>query len=249
MKRWSDSDVSLLKKLWFDTSKKDLMRIFQDRTWKSLQRKADKFKLKRYRATLDPYLKIEPWIEGEMLSDGYVGPDGRYGHTTKYSSYAEFLKEKFSSIDKTVTVHPHKYVDRRTDKEYSRCLVRTRSFFKGYRDRWYVGKKKIVPNDLIVNDTVFLHWFLGDGTVNKQGYGCSLATMGFDKNDVVKLKNKLLEYGIDSSITKDNNINILKTEKSINIIKSFLDNIEYPDCYSYKFDRLELWLSKFKGTK
>ena len=250
MRKWSDSDISLLKKLWFNTSKEDLMRIFQGRTWKSLQRKSDRLKLKRYkryRATNDPYLKIEPWIEGEMLSDGHISKSGQYCHTTKYGVYADFLREKFSSIDMTVTIYPHSYIDKRTNKKYSRCFVRTRSFFKEYRDRWYENKKKIVPDNLVVNDSLFLHWFLGDGTVNKIGYGFSLATMGFDPRDVNKLRNKLLEYGLDSSITKENNIYILKTKKNINKISNFLKNIDYPKCYAYKFGRLKIWLNKFRG--
>jgi len=105
----------------------------------------------------------------------------------------------------------------------------------------------LVTDDIVVNDSSFLHWFLGDGSVSKVGDGMYLPTMGFDIKDIVRLRKKLLEYGLDSSIRKDNNIDILKTAKSVSTIKKFLNKSDYPDCYSYKFDRLKLWLNKFRG--
>lgn len=245
MKKWTKKEIDLLNRLWFNSSKINLLIEFPDRSWKSLCRKSEELKIKRYKTRNKPYSKRESWIEGEMIGDGHIGKDGRYSHTTKYASYAIFLKNKFNEINISVYLYNHKYKDKRTEKEYSRVLVRTRSFFKIYRERWYKNKKKIIPDDLVINDSSFLHWFMGDGSVDKNGYSLKLSTMGFERKYVIKLKKKLLEYGIESSIHKDNNIFIFKNKNNINKLINFMNNIFYPDCYGYKFDRLKLWISKF----
>jgi hypothetical protein len=247
MKRWSKNEILLLRKLWSETSKSDLIHIFKDRTWRSLERKAEKIGIRRLSIEAKQYTEIKSWIEGEMLGDGHVDLGGRYSHTTIYPFYATFLKDKFNEIGISVKIYEHSYTDKRTNKTYKRSILKTRSFFKIYRERWYFGGNKIVPDDIIVNDSVFLHWFLGDGTINKRGHGMSLATMGFDPNKVGILRRKLMEYGLDNSITKKNNIYILKTKKSVRTLNDFLQNADYPECYSYKFDRLKLWLNKFRG--
>ena len=93
--KWDESQINLLCKVWKEFKQKDILNLFPERTWKSIQRKAECLNLKRSRVFAKQCEYIPNWIVGELLGDGSVGVEGKYAHTTKYREYAEFLKKKF----------------------------------------------------------------------------------------------------------------------------------------------------------
>ena len=78
-----------------------------------------------------------------------------------------------------------------------------------FRERFYEGKKKIVPND-IEKDITSLGlavWYMDDGSIkSKKHKGVFLNTQGFRENSVMKLQKMLgNKFGIKSTTRKEKN--------------------------------------------
>ena len=56
--------------------------------------------------------------------------------------------------------------------------------FEPIYKRWYLKGKKIIPEDLPLTKTMFIHWVLGDGSLSWGGkgrnYSLTLCTNGFE---------------------------------------------------------------------
>ena len=133
----------------------------------------------------------------------------------------------------------------RTGNSYNSYLVASRAHFKEVRKKWYPNGIKVVPPDLVINNDVFSHWFMGDGTVgiyngNSRIHICS---EGFDIESLNVLKRALLRFGIKANITTDKDLRILITSQNLGIIMMCFPDWESPvRFYQYKIDRLkEIW--------
>jgi len=77
------------------------------------------------------------------------------------------------------------------------------------RERFYKGRKKIIPNDLEkdINPLTLAVWYMDDGSIkSKRHKGVFLNTQGFRKNDVRKLQRILKnKFEITSTTRKDKN--------------------------------------------
>lgn len=244
MNKWTETEVIELKKKWNSSSKQEMLDYF-GRTWKSIQRKADTLKLSRQRQLYSGaklFNDLPSWLEGEMLGDGHIDKNGRYAHTTKYEDYALFLKRKFQDISIDLKVYKHITFDKRTEKNYTRYIVRTPSVFKIPRQIWYPLGYKIVPIQKI-DDQSFAHWIMGDGSVRHDGTNFRIATMGFDLEELNTILSLLQKYGLACAIGKDKNISVKKTHQNKNRIKAFLSNdLSWAKCYEYKLDRITHWV-------
>ncbi len=244
---WSGVEKELLTQIWAADSKISILEQIP-RSWKAIRRQAEHLKLKRFRAPYGDGLKKIPtptesdftpaWFIGEMLSDGHIDRQGRYCHTTKHKSYAKFLLSKFEDWEIPTNIKDCPYYDKRTQKTYDRTLLRTRSIFKSLRQKWY-QPTKIVPQDIHINDEVFHHWIMGDGSI--VGGTFRLSTMGFDGNSLKLLHNTLIEYGLQTTIEKTGNIYIKRIDENKKVL-SRLTGLDWA-CYDYKKERIKHWIT------
>ena len=110
----------------------------------------------------------------------------------------------------------------------------THPVFTELRDKWYPNGKKIIPKDLIITPTVFLHWFLGDGNYNKS-HGITLCTDSFSEKDVLTLINNLNKnYCIESYHRKLTNRIIIPNRYVFEIFNIIGQSPVY--CYLHKWD-------------
>ncbi len=247
-KKWTNEECNLLSSVFYDVEQAEIIALFKDRSWRGISRKAQKMGLKRKRLNeyyIDQIYEkslYKTWFMGEMLSDGHIDKQGRYAHTTKYAGYAKFLKQKFANINVPFKISLHNCFDKRTNKIYKRFLCKTPSVFKYMRMAWYPYGYKIIPDSLTINDEIFGHMILGDGTIGAGGDGFSIATMCFSDNDICKLGICLTDYGLTSMRTlKNRSISFYKTKVNKDRIARFLMNFRFPMCYLYKRRRLAKW--------
>ncbi|MBD2201626.1 hypothetical protein H6G33_09730 [Calothrix sp. FACHB-1219] len=139
-------------------------------------------------------------FDGNMLGDSSIVYKSketnapRYLHYSKHKEYLIWLSTKVNYF----TNRPiwNKFVfDKRTRKTYYSYYIGTKSslFFKNQRSRWYIGSKKILPNDLIIDKHLLLHWYLDDGSKATKG-GIYFATDGFSFEEAEALSNKIAKY-------------------------------------------------------
>lgn len=78
-----------------------------------------------------------------------------------------------------------------------------------YRERFYQGKRKVVPNDLEKDITPLglAIWFMDDGSIKSKSHkGVFLNTQGFKEKDVRKLQKVLRnKFGVNSTTRKEKN--------------------------------------------
>jgi len=244
--KWTKQEKETLSSIWTAKSQEEILKQIS-RSWKSIKRQAERMCLKRIRGPYGAqWGKINPeniatppsWLIGEMLGDGHVDIQGRYCHTTKYQEYAQFLRDKFLELDEApAKIFPNQYLDKRTNKVYSRFMLKTRSVFKKLRSEWY-QPTKIVPTTIQIDDAIFHHWIMGDGSITNNNT-FRLATMGFDDNSLQILRSALLSYGLHTTVEKTKNIYIRRIKKNQEIVSRL---IKYDwNCYNYKKERLQSW--------
>ena len=238
MKKCTQHQTTTLSNIWATGSKTDILGQLP-RSWKAIKRQAENMGLKRVRG---PYgdqhqkgayktVKIPSWLIGEMLSDGHVDMQGRYCHTTKYQKYARFLESRFNSIGVSTKIYPNQYFDKRTNKTYSRFMLKTRSIFKKLRTEWY-QPYKMVPEETQINDEVLHHWIMGDGSIVNGTF--RLATMGFSDDSLQTLQNALSSYGLDVTLQKSRNIYVRRNAGNKQTVCQLIDRKLEWNCYSYK---------------
>jgi len=112
-----------------------------------------------------------------------------YGNKIKeHCDYiAEFLKNILSKANEEKSSKINR-IDKRTGKEYIMYLIRTilNKSFTELREKWYSDKKH-TPYDLILTPLICLIWYIGDGSLNKDGQNIKLSTHCFDKIELEKI--------------------------------------------------------------
>ena len=194
----------------------------------------------------DPTDEVINFIDGLLLGDGHVtkgtSATALYEHSEKHEDYLRWLSGKFEAfgIKQTGRIRSHNFVSNGYQCNGFQFATNSYAEFLEIRKRWYVGNKKIVPKDLVLNPTVCTNWMIGDGTVKSQKRGRGhivLCTCGFAVEEVEMLIDKLSNIGINGSRFKSNNTIYLGPDSSI----KFLDYIgplqkELAAIYGYKED-------------
>ena len=67
---WTPGEIGRLKNNWYDLPKQQLVLLLPNRSIKSIERKAERMNLKRYRPVPRQVEGIPKWLEGELLGDG-----------------------------------------------------------------------------------------------------------------------------------------------------------------------------------
>jgi len=178
-------------------------------------------------------------LSGELLGDGSLkktrgGWSSSYCHTSQYSGYVEWLSSKFMSLGLSQSGRIVHRKDNCWDYQtlsYEELVV--------LREKWYPHGIKIVPKDLVLNETIVRHWAIGDGVIAHPKVGRPhfiLCTNSFDKDSMSVLIEQLSLLGIRATVrNSDNTIYIRKdsTEKFISYISPCPSEIE--SMYGYKF--------------
>ncbi|MBI2675997.1 MAG: helix-turn-helix domain-containing protein [Candidatus Aenigmarchaeota archaeon] len=146
---------------------------------------------------------LEDTIDGNLLGDGSVfldrGKYARFKITAKDESYLYWIGDMLKSQGLNI------YFSKDKRNKTFILYVSTGKFFTDLRKKWYRvdnGKTlKIVPNNLEINSTTLLFWYLGDGClIRPKGNRVPwvvLATNCFSKGDADLLIEKLQEVKLN----------------------------------------------------
>jgi len=205
-------------------------------------------------------MKLKELIDGLLLGDGNLYVDKRkinptpiYQHTDNNKEYLLYLKKCFESFGLSFSgrAEDQIYTRNKWNKISYSIKTRTNSELVSHRNRWYPSGVKIVPMDLKLYPTTILHWFIGDGTVQKTAYSTriQIATHSFSFEENKFLCHKLNELGIQSLVkTHTRAGNYLSVRE-----RSCLDFLDYigqspVSCYQYKWDKVVLSLTRSQAS-
>lgn len=105
------------------------------------------------------------------------------------------------------------------------CLTRL-------HDKWYSGRKKSVPKDLILTPEALYWWYISDGSV--LNYGLQLCTDAFKKEEVLFLITQIGQLGITAKRINSNNRILIRSESVERFIQLVGPCRHY--CYRYKWE-------------
>lgn len=146
-------------------------------------------------------------IEGELLGDGCLvkrNCQSKFSFVSAGKEYANWLSNFFVENKIFLSgsgVRKETYFHKNWNKHYIRYTFSTLCSiqFRDLEAKWYINRKKIVPDDLIISPKLVLHWFLGDGSLPKKEFAI-FCTDSFSYLEVLTLSNKMNnEIGIISS--------------------------------------------------
>ena len=180
--------------------------------------------------------KQKSLIIGTILGDGYLRIIPRrknafleVNHSINQKSYVNWKYQILSSIVKSEPKERKGNGFRIACRFYTKCLPEITELF----NRFYLNRKKIIPDDLTIDNFSLAIWFMDDGS--KCGNSIYLNTQQFSFKEQKKLQKLLLnQFGIKSGLNKDkiyNRIRILKEDsvKFCNLIRKFV-----PESMKYK---------------
>ena len=175
---------------------------------------------------------------GGILGDCYVEKSSVncrvvFDHSISQLEYVEWKHSVLQPYSSRVV----KYcvVDKRTNKTYYKVRFKTLTseIFNPYHKLFYVNKTKIVPTtikDYLKTELALAVWYLDDGALRTDCKGLRLHTNSFSYDEVILLRNLLLEnFKIDSKPHKQGkgyNLYIgtshKQSEKFCDIIRPFV---------------------------
>ncbi len=199
-------------------------------------------------------LLLVEFIEGELLGDGSVCKNGTknmamYSHASKYFEYVCWLDRIFASEGLIRSGEIGEYTHKENGATYysykSIACLELRTLY----DRWYNSGSKQVPDDIQLTPTILRQWFIGDGSIKKDGTHVRFAVDGFSSESVETLRNEFKKIDIETTL-QDKGKTIYVRKKSMKTLFEFMDKSIYSEapCYEYKFDRLSEPIQCKNGT-
>ncbi len=134
-------------------------------------------------------------VNGCLLGDGSLFEKEYSACLTYVCAYKIVCSSFKEHLAKICTANPRKYVylDKRTNKYYTRYNISTNSnfHFMELRDKWYPkpNSMKIIPRDIVLTPETCYWWYLGDGSSGDSSL--SLCTNNFTIDDVEFLISKM----------------------------------------------------------
>ena len=185
----------------------------------------------------EPIILSEKAIEvlsGEILGDGHLSSTGSnscFQHSTANFEYGKYLYDKLNTYGAPLL--SHKILKPRGSKnEQFHTRTSCNSTFSVLRRKWYENGIKIVPLDLQLTSEICLHWFLGDGSLERTG-AILISTCNFSIKDVDLLVEKLNNIGFMATKNKDGKYYIVRIWKH-NVL-DFLNYIGQCPVMSYGY--------------
>lgn len=175
-------------------------------------------------------------ITGSLLSDGCItkGYNAKNYHYTHFSIHEEYID--YLIYDMNINLSKHIYKPRKIGIYMSKGGFYINSkysvSFAEIKMLWYKNGKKIVPNNIELNPTVLLHWYLGDGNISKEN-GIELCTDAFDEKSMDILLQKLFDLDFLPRKTYNNRI-IIPNKRVMEFLKYI--GKSPVTCFNYKWD-------------
>lgn len=111
---------------------------------------------------------------GALLGDGSLiihknGKNAYFQYLSKSKQHVEYVGNFFKDMITPAGIKDSFYFDKRTNKTYFRSSFRTcaNKIFTEFYNQWYINKEKIIPENLKLNSTICLIWYIGDGGIMK----------------------------------------------------------------------------------
>jgi len=167
-------------------------------------------------------------LNGLMLSDFHIESgtfQARLSFGFKHLEFADLCIKELNCFE---------WIPPKQDKSTGCWHSKTKFYenLQDYKNIWYLKRKKIIPS-IDISPTTLLFWFLGDGTVAKNGYGAILCTEAFSNSENKNLSKKILKLGIPNNTTPSNRIRILGHYGYIKMLE-IIGKCPI-ECYKYKF--------------
>ncbi len=183
-------------------------------------------------------------LEGELLGDGCVVMTGSrsavYAHTSKYEEYLIWLSKTFAGLGLEQVGKIGKHWSEEYETFGYKYASKSYPELVSLRHRFYLDRKKIVPQDLILTPIMARQWYIGDGSLHNNARGrpeMIFYTCDFDKPSIDYLLEELRNKGFRVSHQLASNSIGISTYST----KDFLSWIgpcpaEIQDIYGYKWD-------------
>jgi sRNA-binding regulator protein Hfq len=144
-------------------------------------------------------------IVGSLLGDAHLTRNGslQIEHCLAHADYVFWKYEMLKILAGKPPVVVERY-DSRTAKTYRSTRFYSRSVLKNFRDDFYRGRTKIVPDNIgrLLDPLAVAVWFMDDG--GRGGHtprGLVFNTSGFSSQEQILLQSVLREkFGIEASI-------------------------------------------------
>jgi hypothetical protein len=158
-------------------------------------------------------------LVGTLLGDGSIAKHGHHHrlfvkHKIAHRALAEWKRDVFGNF----TTMPLHQFDQRLDGKLYPCVqfvTRTDPVFCEWRQRFYDGRRKIVPAEIssLVTPASIAVWLMDDGTADRAGV--SFQTHSFELAEVERLATLLrVQFEIESSVMKNKGHWILYVPKA-----------------------------------
>lgn len=130
-------------------------------------------------------------LDGTLMGDAFLSKWKKSNNSipklqkkNKYLDHLKWFAEQFETTPNiTLTEHYLKATDKTyTFYEYRSCVDPN---LESYYNRWYPADnnyKKIIPNDIEVDETFLLHWFLDDGYSHRRDRIKEMESKGWKQN-------------------------------------------------------------------
>ena len=133
----------------------------------------------------------EEILSGVLLGDGNLrlgvrSKNASFTYTSKEKDHVDFVFKYFKEFCTNNEIKFTSYFDKRTNKTYSRYYFTTKSLpiFTNYYNKWYINKKKIIPDEITLSNDSLLLWYIGDGHLRKDDNRIILSTNCFPKEQI-----------------------------------------------------------------
>ena len=153
-------------------------------------------------------------LTGTLLGDGSLPVHGRYPrlfvkHKADHRALALFKYEVFREF---ISMAPHVFDQRLNGRRYPcvQFVTRTQAAFAAWRERFYCGRRKIVPADIAsdLSPLAVAVWLMDDGAADYAGL--TFQTHSFQREETSRLAVALREeYGLRVGIRANRGSTIL----------------------------------------
>lgn len=141
-------------------------------------------------------------VLGCMLGDGYMRcKTNAHLQVTHSHHQREYVDWKYSLLNEYVLTPP-KYYQGNGNRVGYRFFTRSLPVFTSFYHRFYLRKKKIIPEDLTLTPLALAVWFMDDGSKSRKSY--YLNTQQFSSTEQSHMVDVLLrDFGLYARCDRD----------------------------------------------